>query len=63
MRVCAFLSEMVNTETFRTSLKTVGKNSENMSSKICTLITIKTIKTQYELYRVFTDLKEQRQMH
>ena len=28
------LSKMVNAETFRTSLKVVGKNSKNMSSRI-----------------------------
>ena len=38
------LGKIVNVVTFRTALKTVGKNSENMSSKICTLITIKNHK-------------------
>ena len=54
---------MVNAGTFRTALKAVGKNSENMSSsevqeyinqfKICPLqdfSTMQNIRTQYELY-------------
>jgi hypothetical protein len=35
---------MVNTEIFRTALKAVGKNSENMSSKICNLSTMQKYK-------------------
>jgi hypothetical protein len=35
---------MVNSETFRTALKAVGKNYENMSSKIYNFSTMKNIK-------------------
>ena len=41
---------MVNAETFRTALKAVGKNSENMSSKIYNFSTMQNIRMQYELY-------------
>ena len=42
---------MVNAETFRTALKAVGKNSENMSSKIYNFSTMQNIRMQYELYK------------
>jgi hypothetical protein len=32
--VAVFLAKLVNAATFRTALKAMGKNSENMSSKI-----------------------------
>jgi hypothetical protein len=41
--------KIVNAVTFRTALKAVGKNSENMSSKII-LQPCKNIRMQYELY-------------
>ena len=41
---------MVNAGTFRTALKAVGKNSENMSSKIYNFSTMQNIRMQYELY-------------
>ena len=47
-----FLSKMVNAVTFfRTALKAVGKNSENMSSKIYNFSTMQNIRMQYELYK------------
>jgi hypothetical protein len=36
--------------TFRTALKALGKNAENMSSKICNFSTMQNIRMQYELY-------------
>jgi hypothetical protein len=42
-------AKMLNAEIFRTALKAVGKNSENMSSKIDNFST-KYIRMQYELY-------------
>ena len=42
---------MVNTVTFRTALKAVGKNIENMSSKIYNFSTMQNIRMQYELYK------------
>ena len=44
---------MVNTETSRTALKAVEKNSENMSSKIYNFSTMQNIRMQYELYKEF----------
>ena len=44
------LANMVNGVTFRTALKAVGKNSENMSSKIYNFSTMQNIRMQYELY-------------
>ena len=41
---------MLNSVTFRTALKAVGKNSENMSSKIYNFSTMQNIRMQYELY-------------
>jgi hypothetical protein len=35
---------MVNAETFRTALEAVGKNSENMSLKICNFLTMQNIR-------------------
>jgi hypothetical protein len=62
--------------TFRTALKAVGKNSENMSSsevqeyinqfKICPLqdfSTMQNIRTQYKLYEGLVSLEEQRHLH
>ena len=40
-----------DTVTFRTALKAVGKNSENMSSKIYNFSTMQNIRMQYELYK------------
>lgn len=49
---------MVNTGTFRTALKAMGKNSENMSSKIYNFSTMQNIRMQYELHEGgFMDLK------
>lgn len=42
---------MINSETFRTALKTVGKNSENLSSKSNDFSTMPNIRMQYELYK------------
>jgi hypothetical protein len=42
---------MVNGETAKTALKAVGKNSENMSSKIYNFSTIQNIRMQYELHQ------------
>ena len=41
---------MVNAEIFRTALKAVGKNSENMSSKVYNFSTMQNIRMQCELY-------------
>jgi hypothetical protein len=41
---------MVNTVTFRTDLKTVGKTSENTSSRIYNLSAMQNIRKQYQLY-------------
>jgi hypothetical protein len=35
---------------FRIALKAVGKNPENMSSKICNFSTKQNLRLQYELY-------------
>ena len=49
---------MVNAGTFRTALKAVGKNSENMSSKIYNFSTMQNIRMQYEFHEGgFMDLK------
>jgi hypothetical protein len=45
-----FLSKMTNAVTFRTALKAVGKNSENMSSRIYNFSTMQNIRIQYEFY-------------
>jgi ABC-type uncharacterized transport system permease subunit len=42
---------MVNTETFRTALKAVGKISENISSIMYNFAIMQNIKMQYELYK------------
>jgi hypothetical protein len=52
-----FLSTMVNAMYFRTALKAVGKNSENMSSRIYSFSTIQNIKMKYKLYEEFHKLK------
>jgi hypothetical protein len=55
---------MENAVTFRTPLKAVRKNAENMSLKIYNFPTVQNIRIQYEFIRsCFTDLKEQRQLH
>jgi hypothetical protein len=41
---------MANGGNFRTNLKAVEKNSENMGSKLYNLSTMQTIRMQYELY-------------
>jgi len=41
---------MVNTVTFRTALKAVGKNSENMNSRIYHFSAMQNIRMHYELY-------------
>ena len=48
--VSMFLARIVSTVTFRTVLKAVGKNSENMSSKLYNFSTMQNIGMQYELY-------------
>ena len=45
------LAKMVNTVTFRTALKAVGKNTENMSLKIYNFSTMQNIRVFYELYK------------
>ena len=47
--VSMFLAKIVNSETFWIALKAVGKNSENMSSKIYNFSTTQNIRLQYEL--------------
>jgi hypothetical protein len=47
--VCMFLVKMINFEIFWIALKAVGKNSENMSSKIYNFSTMQNIRMQYEL--------------
>lgn len=42
---------MVDAETFRTVLKAVGKNSENLSSKIYNFLAMQNIRMQCELYK------------
>jgi hypothetical protein len=44
------LSKMLNSVTFRTALKAVGKNSVNMRSKIYNFSTMQNIRMKYELY-------------
>jgi hypothetical protein len=51
---------MVNTVTFRTTLKAVGNDSENMSSKIYNFLIMQNIRMQYELYKKFHRSKETR---
>jgi len=51
-----------NTGTFRTILKAVGKNSENMSSRTYNFSTMQNIRIQYELYKELQRTK-QRQLH
>ena len=41
---------MVNAMTLRSALKIVGKNSENMSSRMFNFSTIQDMRMQYELY-------------
>ena len=43
------LSKMGKAVTFRTAFKAVGKNSENMSSRIYNFSTMQNIRMQYEL--------------
>jgi hypothetical protein len=45
-----FLSKMVKAVTFKTALKAVGKNSENMSSRIYSFSTVQNLRMHYELY-------------
>jgi hypothetical protein len=40
---------VINAKTFKTALKAVGKNSENMSSKIHNFSTMQNIMMQYKL--------------
>ena len=56
------LANMVNAMTFRTSINTVGKNSENMSSKVYNFSHMQNKRVQYELYKGFICLT-QRQLH
>ena len=44
---------MVNPVTFRTALKAVGKNSENISSKIYNFSVMQTTRMKYEIYKGF----------
>jgi hypothetical protein len=44
-----FFSKMVNTVTFTTALKAVGKNSENLSSRMHNFSSMQNIRMQYEL--------------
>ena len=44
---------MANSETFQAVLKHVGKNSENMSSKIYDFSTMQNMRLQYELKKMF----------
>jgi hypothetical protein len=52
----------VSARTFRTVLKAVGKSSKKMSSKIYNFSTMQNIMMQYELYRGFMNLNEQKQL-
>jgi hypothetical protein len=52
------LAIMVNTLTFRTALKVVGKNSENMSSKIYNFSTRKIQACNSNYMRGFKDLQK-----
>jgi hypothetical protein len=54
------LAKMVNTLTFRTALKAVGKNTENMSLKIYKQ---NFTRLQCELCEGFHRCKGQRQLH
>jgi hypothetical protein len=54
---------MVNAETFRTALKAVKKNSENMSSKLYNFSVMQNIRLQYVLYKELHRSREQRQLH
>jgi len=44
------LAKMIDARIFRIALKAVGKNSENMSSRIYNFSTMQNIRMQYELY-------------
>ena len=44
------LSKMGKAVTFRTAFKAVGKNSENMSSRMYNFSTMQSIRMKYELY-------------
>jgi hypothetical protein len=48
---------MANTGTFRTALKTMGKSSKYMSSKIYNFPTMQKIRKQYELYERLNESK------
>jgi hypothetical protein len=48
---------------FRTALKGVGKNAENMSLKICKFSIMQNIGCHLNCIRSFTELEKQRQLH
>jgi hypothetical protein len=48
--VSVILNKMLNTMAFRTVLKAVGKNSENMSPNVYNFSIMQNIGMQYELY-------------
>jgi hypothetical protein len=55
---------MVTAGTFRTALKTVDKNSKNMSSKRYNFSTMQEMKgCNLNFIRSFTNLKEQKQLY
>jgi hypothetical protein len=61
--MCNDFRKMVNAVTYKTTLKAIGKNSKNMSSKIYkeNISTMQNIKMQCELYEGFTDIKNKNQ--
>jgi hypothetical protein len=53
---------MINTGTFRTALKAVGKNSKNVSLKIDNFSIIRKYKEAKRIKRGFMNVKEQKQL-
>jgi hypothetical protein len=53
---------MVSAGNLGTALKAIEKKSKNMGLKRYHFSTMQNIRMQYELYRNFTDLREQRQL-
>jgi hypothetical protein len=54
---------MVNPETYRTALNSVGTNFKNMSLRIYNFSTMQNIRMKYNVIRSFTNLKEQIHLH
>jgi hypothetical protein len=57
------LSKMANAVTFKTTLKAMGKNSENMSSRMYNLSIMQNIRMKYESYERLHRPKKQRQLN